>query len=156
MTLAPVASVVLTAAALLAGALGTTGTNSVGLPLRVARIEPCYPGDTWIRVIQISAGGSLKINNEPIGRAELGQRLDDIFRTRWLRGVYVIAEPGVSFGEVAGVLDIASQHVDHVALVPNSRVPERIAHAGEGDTCMDMRIDPHQLEMSDRTLSTWH
>src|SRR5437773_5874018 len=99
-------------AVLLIGAaiLASNGPTFVGLPLRVGKMTPCYPGDRRVVVIQLSTDGSVKINVDPVKRAELGAKLDDIFRTRAVRLAYVTAESDVPFSEVAGVIDIATNH----------------------------------------------
>jgi biopolymer transport protein ExbD len=149
---APFAALLLIATAVLASTAGV----SMGLPLRIGKMEPCYPGDRRVVVIQVSADGSVRINVDPVSRSELGGKLDDIFRTRAVRLAYVTAEPAVPFGEVAGVIDIATKHLDHVALLPRSRVPDRKPYPGESDVCVEMSFTEHDADTSDRDLSVWH
>jgi biopolymer transport protein ExbD len=144
-------------AVLLIGAavLVSTGRTSVGLPLRVGRIVPCYPGDRRVVVIQLSTDGSVKINVDPVKRADLGARLDDIFRTRAVRLAYVTAESNVAFGEVASVIDTATNHVDHIALLPRSQMPDRKPYPGERDVCVEMTFSERESNTSDRQLPVW-
>jgi biopolymer transport protein ExbD len=108
---APLVAVLLLAAAILT----CTTACSVGLPLRIGKMEPCYPGDRRAVVIQISRDASIKINVDPVSRSELGRKLDDIFRTRAVHLAYITAESDVAFGHVTAVMDIVTKHVDHVA-----------------------------------------
>jgi biopolymer transport protein ExbD len=145
-------------AVLLIGAavLASTRPTSVGLPLRVAEVVPCYPGVYRVVVIQASANGSVKVDAESIRRAELGEKLDNIFRTRAMRFAYVTAESDVPFGEVVEVIDVATKHLDHVALLPRSQVLDRQPQPGEIDVCMDMSVGQREAKTSDRHLSLWH
>jgi biopolymer transport protein ExbD len=140
---------------IVAAVFANTGP-SVGLPLRVGKIVPCYPGDRRVVVIQLSTDGSVKINVDSIRRAELGEKLDHVFRTRAFRFAYVTAESDVAFGEVVEVIDAATKHLDHVALVPRSRVLDRQPNPGEIDVCLDMVVRKGELNTSDRQLSLWH
>ncbi len=58
-------------------------------------------------VVSVDARGHLKINQEPISLTELGPRLEDIFKTRNERIMFVKGDPDVDFGEVVQVIDVA-------------------------------------------------
>jgi hypothetical protein len=93
--------------------------GSKGLPLRVAYIEPWTGGDAGPSyVIHALRDGLVGINREELRRSELGARLDVILSTRAEKMVYVTAEADLPFGEVAGLIDIATAHAEHVALLP--------------------------------------
>lgn len=139
-----------------AAVLACTGRTSVGLPLRVGKMAPCYPGDRRVVVLQLSTDGSLKINVDPVKRTELGAKLDDIFRTRAVRLAYVTAESDVAFGEVASVIDIATNHLDHIALLPRSQMLDRKPYSGERDVCVVMTFSERESNASDKQLSVWH
>lgn len=147
-----------TVAVLLIGAavLASTGRTSVGLPLRVGKMAPCYPGVRRVVVLQLSKNGSVKINVDHVERAELGAKLDDIFRTRAIRLAYIAAESDVAFGEIARVIDIATNHVDHIALLPRSQTLDRKPYPGERDVCVEMTFSERESNTSDRRLSVWH
>jgi biopolymer transport protein ExbD len=149
---APFVAVLLVMAAVFA----STVHVSMGLPLRIARMGPCYPGDRRVVVIQLLADGSININVDPVSRSELGNRLDGIFRTRAVRLAYVTAEPNVPFGKVAAVIDIATMHLDHIALLPRSKVISRKPYPGESDTCVEMTFTERDAKTSDQVLSVWH
>jgi hypothetical protein len=116
---------------------------------------PCYPGVRRVVVIQLSTDGSVKINVDPVKRAELGVKLDDIFRTRAVRLVYVTAESDLAFSEVVNVVDIATNHVDHIALLPRSQGLDRKPYPGERDVCVGMTFSKRESNTSDRQLSVW-
>ena len=69
-------------------------------------------------VVSVDARGNLKINQEPITLADLGPRLEDIFKTRNERVMFVKGDPDVSFGAVAEVIDIAKgAGIDKIGLI---------------------------------------
>ena len=148
---APMVAVLLIGAAVLA----STGPTSVGLPLRVGKMVSCYPGDRRVVVIQVSTDGSVKINVDPVKRADFGAKLDEIFRTRAVHLAYVTAESDVAFGEVASVIDTATNHVDHIALLPRSQMLDRKPYPGERDVCVEMTFSERDSNTSDRQLPVW-
>jgi len=69
-------------------------------------------------VVSIDVAGNLKINQEPTNLTALGSRLEDIFKTRNERVMFVKGDPGVTFGAVAEVIDIAKgAGIDKIGLI---------------------------------------
>jgi len=69
-------------------------------------------------VIQIAADHSMLINTEPTDEAHLGPRLEEIFKTRAERVVFVKGDPGLDFLWVAKAIDIAhGAGIDKVGLM---------------------------------------
>jgi biopolymer transport protein ExbD len=69
-------------------------------------------------VVSIDIQGNLKINQEPTNMMQLGPRLEDIFKTRNERVMFVKGDPGVTFGAVAQVIDIAKgAGIDKIGLI---------------------------------------
>jgi len=69
-------------------------------------------------VVSIDARGNLQINQQPITLNELGPRLEDIFKTRNERVMFVKGDPDVSFGAVAEVIDVAKgAGIDKIGLI---------------------------------------
>ena len=69
-------------------------------------------------VIQIEANKQLRINQEPVTERTLGPRLEDIFKTRAERVVFVKGDPTLEFLEVARVIDIAKgAGIDKIGLI---------------------------------------
>ncbi len=93
-------------------------TATTGLAVRIAGLGRC--GDVRDVVLAVLPAGVLRLNGENQKRDDLGHRLQDIFRTRAYRYVFVTGDPNVSFGEVAEVIDIASSQVDFVAILTPS------------------------------------
>jgi biopolymer transport protein TolR len=58
-------------------------------------------------VIQVMKDHSLRINQEPIAEDQLGTRLEDIFKTRAERVVFVDGDPDIDYQYVARAIDIA-------------------------------------------------
>ncbi len=86
--------------------------------------QPAPPGqpqslaDQRTVVIVIGADGSILINQEPSDEDRLGPRLEDIFKTRAERVVFVKGDPGLEFQQVARVIDIAKgAGIDKVGLM---------------------------------------
>ena len=69
-------------------------------------------------VVSVDPGGALKINQDPTTLEALGPRLEDIFKTRNERIMFVKGDPTVSFGDVAQVIDVAKgAGIDKIGLI---------------------------------------
>ncbi len=69
-------------------------------------------------VVSIDARGNLKLNQDDITADALGARLEEVFKTRNDRVMFVKGDPDTSFGDVANVIDIAKgAGVDKVGLI---------------------------------------
>ena len=69
-------------------------------------------------VISVNPGKQLMINQDPVLKGELGKRLEDIFKTRAERVVFVKGDSSLYFVEVAEVIDIAKgAGVDKIGLI---------------------------------------
>jgi biopolymer transport protein ExbD len=69
-------------------------------------------------VVTIDAGRNIKINQEPVDVRVLGSRLEDIFKTRSDRVIFVRGDSTLAFGEVARVIDIAKgAGIDKIGLI---------------------------------------
>ena len=69
-------------------------------------------------VIVIDADHKLMINQEPTDETRLGPRLEEIFKTRAERVVFVKADPTIEFRWVAQAIDIAhGAQIDKVGLM---------------------------------------
>jgi biopolymer transport protein ExbD len=69
-------------------------------------------------VVSIDADRRIKINQEPIDLRMLGSRLEDIFKTRSDRVMFVKGDPTLVFGDVAEIIDIAKgAGIDKIGLV---------------------------------------
>jgi biopolymer transport protein TolR len=69
-------------------------------------------------VVSVDPGGVLKINQDPTTLQALGPRLEEIFKTRNERVMFVKGDPSVSFGDVAQVIDIAKgAGIDKIGLI---------------------------------------
>lgn len=74
--------------------------------------------DTRTIVIQIDEAKRLKINQEDVFEANLGSRLEDIFKTRNERVAFVKGNPNLEFRDVAKVIDIAKgAGIDKIGLM---------------------------------------
>jgi biopolymer transport protein TolR len=69
-------------------------------------------------VVSIDADRRVKINQDPVDIRELGPRLEDIFKTRSERVMFVKGDPTLPFAEVAQVIDIAKgAGIDKIGLI---------------------------------------
>jgi len=69
-------------------------------------------------VVSVDARGHLRINQDPVSIGELGPRLEDIFKTRNERIMFVKGEPDVDFGQVIQVIDVAKgAGIDKIGLI---------------------------------------
>ena len=70
-------------------------------------------------VVTINKDLSMLINTEPISESALGKRLEDIFKTRADRTMFVKGDPDIEYKLVAEVIDIAhGAGIDKVGLMP--------------------------------------
>ncbi len=86
--------------------------------------QPAPPGtppsaaDTRTVVIQINKDHSIMINQEPTDENRLGSRLEDIFKTRNERVVFIKGDPDLDYMYVARAIDIAhGAGIDKVGLM---------------------------------------
>src|SRR5574340_1282359 len=76
------------------------------------------PQDNRTVIITIDAGRNIKINQDPVDVRQLGSRLEDIFKTRSDRVVFVKGDPTLQFADVARIIDIAKgAGIDKIGLV---------------------------------------
>jgi len=69
-------------------------------------------------VVSINKDKSIQINNEPSDEGHLGTRLEEIFKTRAERVIFVKGDPDLEFASVARVIDIAKGvGIDKVGLM---------------------------------------
>ena len=69
-------------------------------------------------VIVLEKDGSIKINQDPVQESNLQQRLEEIFKTRAERVVFVKGDPDLEFAPVARAIDIAhGAGIDKVGLM---------------------------------------
>jgi biopolymer transport protein ExbD len=69
-------------------------------------------------VVSVDAQAHLTINQTPISMTELGPRLEEIFKTRNERVMFVKGDPDVDFGDVAAVIDVAKgAGIDKIGLI---------------------------------------
>jgi len=69
-------------------------------------------------VVSIDAERRIKINQEPTDLRALGPRLEDIFKTRSERIMFVKGDSTLPFGEVAQIIDIAKgAGIDKIGLI---------------------------------------
>ena len=87
--------------------------------------QPPPPGqhaeaaDVRTVVISVNKDHSILINAEPTDVGKLGPRLEEIFKTRAERVVFVKGDPDLDYSYVAQVIDIAhGAQIDKVGLMP--------------------------------------
>jgi biopolymer transport protein TolR len=69
-------------------------------------------------IVSIDAGRNIKINQDPVDVRMLGSRLEDIFKTRSDRVIFVKGDPTLQFADVARIIDIAKgAGIDKIGLV---------------------------------------
>ena len=80
--------------------------------------RPVPPDQDRTVVIQIEKNGSMKINQEDTDMKRLGSRLEEIFKTRAERVVFVKADPDLEYQSVAKAIDAAKgAGIDKVGLM---------------------------------------
>lgn len=80
--------------------------------------KPAAQPDTRTIVVVIDKDGLLKINQEPTTWDTLGPRLDDIFKTRSERVMFVKGDDTTLFDKIIRIIDIAKgAGVDKIGLI---------------------------------------
>ncbi len=80
--------------------------------------DPDQQEDIRTVVVSIDANRNLKINQDPVLIEQLGVRLEEIFKTRADRTMFVRGDPEILFADVAVVIDIAKGAlVDKIGLI---------------------------------------
>jgi len=79
---------------------------------------PPPPGQDRTVVIIINKDRTMMLNTEPIAEDRLGSRLEEVFKTRAERVVFVKGDPDLEFRDVAKAIDIAKgAGIDKVGLM---------------------------------------
>jgi biopolymer transport protein TolR len=79
---------------------------------------PPPPDDDRTVVIVIDKQGHIQLNQEPIEKDLMGARLEQIFRTRAERVVFVKGDPDLDFSAVGQAIDIArGAGIDKIGLM---------------------------------------
>ena len=69
-------------------------------------------------VILVEPGNRISVNQDPVDKRLLGQKLEEIFKTRADRVAFVKGEPSLNFVDVAEVIDIAKgAGIDKIGLI---------------------------------------
>jgi biopolymer transport protein TolR len=80
---------------------------------------PPSQADTRTVVVTVDGNHALLINQEPSDYDKLGGRLEEIFKTRAERVVFIKGDPSLEYSWVAKVIDIAhGAGIDKVGLMP--------------------------------------
>ncbi|MCX6623438.1 MAG: hypothetical protein NTY38_20710 [Acidobacteria bacterium] len=99
----------------------------LGLPVGVVSRYGYPPGTLCVEqriiIVRVGANRELHINAEPVTRAALHRRLEELFATRAERVAFVLGAPELSYGEVAEVVAIVRQTVGNVGLLTASTIP---------------------------------
>jgi biopolymer transport protein TolR len=69
-------------------------------------------------VVTMDASRQVAINQQPVEMANLGQRLEDIFKNRSDHIIFVKGDPTLAFGDVVQIIDIAKgAGIEHIGLM---------------------------------------
>ncbi len=69
-------------------------------------------------VVSVDASRNIKINQDAVSKGDLGTRLEDIFKTRNDRVIFVKGDPTLPFAAVADIIDIAKgAGIDKIGLI---------------------------------------
>jgi biopolymer transport protein TolR len=80
--------------------------------------QPQNDADQRTVVVSVAKDKSMTINNEPTDENKLGPRLEEIFKTRAERLIFVKGDSDLEFQDVAKVIDIAKGvGIDKVGLM---------------------------------------
>jgi biopolymer transport protein ExbD len=74
---------------------------------QASEAKPESGGDGSVIVVSIDASKNIRINRDAVDKRILGSRLEDIFKMRNERVVFVKGDPALHFADVAEIVDIA-------------------------------------------------
>ena len=79
-----------------------------GLKAEIPQAAPPLPNlpEPGVVVVQVLADGSLRINQEPVSWEKLQSRLEEIYKMRANRVVFIRGDAVVEFSRVARVIDV--------------------------------------------------
>jgi biopolymer transport protein TolR len=84
------------------------------------------PADDRTIVVTINKDNTMLVNTEPIAENALQKRLEDIFKTRAERIMFVKGDPDIEYKIVAEVIDIGhGAGVDRIGLMPFKDLGEK-------------------------------
>jgi biopolymer transport protein TolR len=99
----------------------TIGDVSRGLPVQIAYQDQRCNDDRRDTFLEVLKNGDLRIFGsgapQDVKRSELARRLEEVFRTRSERVLFIKADSNLPFQSVAEVIDISKPHVSFVALL---------------------------------------
>jgi biopolymer transport protein ExbD len=117
------ASILLALAAIIGSAATVSRGELVGLVARSGYPPGVICVEQRTIIVRVDSGRKLHINSETLQRAQLINRLEEIFRPRAERVAYVLGAPDVSFGEVAEIVGLVRTVVPNVGLLTPSSTP---------------------------------
>lgn len=121
--------------------------SPVGFAARIARTERCTGiEERTIFYVRVLRPGVVRFNRNEVQLDELGARLDEAFRTRVYHVLWVMADSGLRFEDVAAVLDHAAPHTDKIVLVTQSLIQE----VNGTSVCMDENLPREYLDKPPR------
>jgi biopolymer transport protein ExbD len=100
--------------------LWQASTPPLALPVRLRGLNRAGNDDRRNVVVQVLSHGGLRINVEDVKREDFNRRLEEIFRTRAYRFVFLTADLDLPFGEVAQVIDSGANQIDYIAILTPS------------------------------------
>jgi biopolymer transport protein ExbD len=105
-----------------------TPVNSIGEEARIPRDDPRQPADPDVVVLQLSlTTGSvgavqLAINHQKVEWSALGDTLQQTFKTRGDKTLFLVSDRDIDFRYIAQVTDAAhAAGAENVALVPAAK-----------------------------------
>lgn len=123
--------------------------HATGLPVHLPSFPCRAPLADRNIVLQVTEGGQLLINSEPVSWTDLPRRLSDIYRTRASREIYLRAEDGVPFHLVADAIDIARRSsgvADSLGVTVSLITPQAAADKEKCYAPMYERLKRHSLK----------
>ena len=95
--------------------------SATGLPVTIARVEACRGhNDNRTIVVRVLSHGGLRINAQDLNREDLEGRLEEIFKTRVYRHIFLMSDSDVPFGQVAEMIGVATKQVEVSIMTPSA------------------------------------
>ncbi len=105
-----------------------------GLEVKIARAVPCRTDLLAGEMLHVVRPGRVRLNSGELPLHSLSSRLEETFRSKAVRIVFVSANPGLSFGDVAVVIGAALTQADKVSLLTPQAERDLVR---QGGACLD-------------------
>jgi biopolymer transport protein ExbD len=120
--------------------LGGSKHRSNGLHVKVAKVMTCSPDRITGEMVHLLKPGWARVEEKDLTYDQLDRFLNNRLTAKAQRVVFIAAEPGLEFGQVAAAIDVAARYADYVSLITPTVEQEFLSNT---TLCLDPNIQFH-------------